>query len=66
MAKKRGMARMERPFETWQVGAACLPVWMIRDDGEVCQAWMGVCVRQGSETFLVSEPGPEEIYLWQA
>ncbi|HEY2289054.1 MAG TPA: tetratricopeptide repeat protein [Thermoanaerobaculia bacterium] len=60
MAKKRGMIRTERPFETWQVGAARMPVWMIRDDGEVCQAWMGVCVRQGSEAFLVSEPGPEE------
>jgi len=60
MAKKRGTVRTERPFETWQVGAARLPLWMIRDDGEVCQAWMGLCVRQGSETFLVSEPGPEE------
>src|SRR3954470_18829972 len=61
MAKKRGTARTERPSETWQVGAARLPLWILRSEGgEVCQAWMGVCVRQGSEGFLVSEPGPEE------
>jgi tetratricopeptide (TPR) repeat protein len=54
------MVRTERPFETWQVGAVRLPLWMIREDGEVCQAWMGVCVRSGAESFLVSEPGPEE------
>ncbi len=60
MAKKRGGVQTERPLETWQVGVTRMPVWMVRDDGEVCQVWMGVCVRQGSESFLVSEPGPEE------
>ena len=60
MAKKRGSALLRYSSEVWQVGAACLPQWMTRSDGEVCQAWMGLCVRQGSETFLVSEPGPEE------
>ena len=60
MAKTRGPARMGRSSETWQVGAARLPQWMTRSDGEVCQAWMAVCVRWGPKPFVVSEPGPEE------
>ncbi|MFL6264393.1 MAG: tetratricopeptide repeat protein, partial [Thermoanaerobaculia bacterium] len=60
MAKNRGPARTGQPSETWQVGAARLPKWMTRSDGEVCRAWMAVCVRQGSKSFLLSELGPEE------
>jgi tetratricopeptide (TPR) repeat protein len=57
MARNRGLART---FETWQVGAARLPLWMTRSDGEVCPAWMAVCVRQGSKSFVLSDRGPEE------
>jgi tetratricopeptide (TPR) repeat protein len=60
MAKKRGAARTERPFAAWQAGVARLPVWITRDDGEVCRAWIAVCGRQDWKTFLISEPGPEE------
>jgi tetratricopeptide (TPR) repeat protein len=57
MAKNRGAARMA---EAWQVGAARLPLWTTRSDGEVGQAWMAVCVRRGPKPFMLSEPGPEE------
>ena len=60
MAKKRGSALLRYSSEVWQVGAACLPKWMTRSDGEVCRGWMAVCVREGSTSFQLSEIGPEE------
>ncbi len=61
MAKNRGAARTGGSAETWQVGAARLPLWATGSDGEVCRAWMAVCVCWGgSPPFLLSEPGPEE------
>jgi hypothetical protein len=51
---------MRYSSEVWQVGAACLPKWMIRSDGEVCRGWMAVCVREGPNSFQLSEMGPEE------
>ncbi len=60
MAKRRGAALLRYSSEVWQVGAARLPQWMTRSDGEVCQGWMAVCVREGSKSFQLSEMGPEE------
>ncbi len=49
-----------RPFETWQVGATRLPIWLAGAGGAPYRPWMALCLNLESGKVLPSQPGPEE------
>lgn len=53
-------ALKSRPFETWQVGAVCLPGWFPRDGGDPFRAWVALCLNLDSGMIMISDPGPGE------
>jgi tetratricopeptide (TPR) repeat protein len=48
------------PFETWQVGAVRLPIWLARADGAPYRPWAAFCRSVDSGRIVPSRPGPEE------
>jgi hypothetical protein len=49
-----------QPFETWQVGAIRLPIWLARADGAPYHPWVAFCRSVDSGRIVPSQPGPEE------
>ena len=48
-----------QPFDTWQIGAAPLPVW-IPGEGKPSRAWVAVCLSSDSGKILPSEAASQE------
>jgi hypothetical protein len=51
---------VNQPFETWQVGAVRLPIWLTRADGAPYRPWIALCLNLDSGMIVPSQPGPEE------
>jgi tetratricopeptide (TPR) repeat protein len=48
------------PFETWQVGAIRLPMWLPRLGGDPFRPWVALCLNLDSGKIVIPEPGSEE------
>ncbi len=51
---------VRQPFETWQVGAARLPMWLPRSGGDPFRPWIALCLNLDSGKVVAAEPGAEE------
>jgi tetratricopeptide (TPR) repeat protein len=50
---------VRQPFETWQVGAVRLPMWL-RSGGDPFRPWIALCLNLDSGKVVAAEPGAEE------
>ena len=51
---------VKQPFETWQVGAIRLPMWLSQVGGDPFRPWIALCLNLDSGKLVASEPGAEE------
>jgi tetratricopeptide (TPR) repeat protein len=51
---------VKQPFETWQVGAVRLPMWLPRSGGDPFRPWIALCLNLDSGKLVAAEPGAEE------
>jgi hypothetical protein len=51
---------VRQPFETWQVGAIRLPMWLPRLGGDPFRPWVALCLNLDSGKIVIPEPGSEE------
>jgi tetratricopeptide (TPR) repeat protein len=49
-----------QPFETWQVGAVRMPLWLPGAGGAPYRPWVAFCLNLDFGKVLPSQPGPEE------